>query len=76
MKAKLEITLNDGKKHSKEKEDYYGFFTRPLSWQTIEEKFKTLSAEQLSSSLQQQWIAATAELETMEMKDFIRLLCA
>jgi 2-methylcitrate dehydratase len=75
VKAKLEITLSDGKKYSKEKEDYYGFFTRPLSWQTIEEKFKTLSANQLSSALQQQWIAKIAGLENSSMQDLIELLC-
>lgn len=43
VRCKVEITTIDGQQFTGEKEDYKGFFTRPLSFDDVKEKFMRLN---------------------------------
>jgi 2-methylcitrate dehydratase len=76
MKTKVEVLLKNGEKLTKEKEDYYGFFTRPLSWQSTIDKFKRLTSDLLSESDQEEIIQTVKTLEEEpDVRKLIRLLC-
>jgi 2-methylcitrate dehydratase len=68
--AKVEITFNDGKKIKMEKEDYHGFFTRPLSWDDVVQKFRSLAGN-TPPAIQEQVIQAVADLEKLPMSELI-----
>ncbi|MGN7823321.1 MmgE/PrpD family protein [Chitinophaga sp. 22536] len=50
VRCKVEITTIDGQQFTGEKEDYKGFFTRPLSWEEIKEKFIKLNKPYISAA--------------------------
>ena len=41
--CKITVALKDGSLCTKEKADYEGFHTRPMSWTRVEEKFESLA---------------------------------
>ncbi len=43
MPCRVAITLLDGRRLSIEKRDYEGFYTRPMRWETVADKFHRLS---------------------------------
>lgn len=75
MKAKVKVTLKDGKTVENEKEDYHGFFTRPLSWDDTIHKFKRLASGVVSEDFQEQLIAVVQDLQNQQdMSALIDLL--
>jgi 2-methylcitrate dehydratase len=72
--SKVKITLNDGVEFEREKEDYHGFHTRPLTWEGIVEKFRKLSADVINVRLQQQLIETIGDLENRKINDLTGLL--
>ena len=42
LMGEVKIKLKSGKEYSIEKEDYYGFHTRPMSWPDVKKKFRKL----------------------------------
>ncbi|HZD55373.1 MAG TPA: MmgE/PrpD family protein [Anaerolineales bacterium] len=74
MACKVTITTRDGKEFIQEKRDYEGFFTRPASWETVENKFRFLSAPYAAKDLQQKIIEVVRGLEEAEVRDLTRLL--
>jgi len=64
MKAKVEIHLKNGETLTAEKEDYYGFHTRPFTWDYTIEKFKRLSKGVISDQQQKKIIATVRDLES------------
>ncbi len=44
MPCRLKVSLRDGRVLSKEKQDYEGFHTRPMSWEAALRKFRSLAA--------------------------------
>lgn len=52
LPAKVTITLENGKEYEQKCDDYKGFFTRPLTWGDVEEKFRRLSEGIISTALQ------------------------
>jgi len=67
MKTKVRISLKNGKSFSCEKEDYPGFFTRPLGWEEVQYKFRRLSTGVISSSRQDQLIEIVTTLENRDL---------
>jgi 2-methylcitrate dehydratase len=63
LKAKVVIRFNEGNKLEREKEDYYGFHTRPFSWEYAEEKFRGLSAGVITRSSQDEIIGIIRDIE-------------
>jgi 2-methylcitrate dehydratase len=63
MKTKVKIDLKNGETLTREKEDYYGFFTRPFSWEDTIRKFKRLATGVIDEGMQEQIIAIVRGLE-------------
>ncbi len=74
MPCRVTVSLKDGRVLTKEKRDYEGFFTRPMQWETVVRKFKTLSAPYAAEPLQDQIVEAVAKLDSIHASDLSRLL--
>ncbi len=74
MPCRITITLPDDKKVTKEKHDYEGFRTRPMSWERAIEKFEKLAAPYTEQSLCREIIRAISNLEAIQVSDLTKLL--
>jgi 2-methylcitrate dehydratase len=74
MPCRLEIRLQDGRTLEKEKSDYEGFHTRPVSWETTVDKFRKLSAGRADTSLQKEIVEAVKGLESIRVTELMKLL--
>lgn len=74
MPCRLTVMLKDGRTLQKEKMDYEGFFTRPTTWEIVEEKFERLAAPHVESSLRSDIAAAVDALDNIQVGDLTRLL--
>jgi len=74
MPCRITLTLRDGRRMMKEKRDYEGFRTRPMSWETAVKKFEQLTSSCKERSLCQGIIDAVSSLESMQVCDLTRLL--
>ena len=74
MMGEVKIKMKNGEEYSLEKEDYYGFHTRPMSWADVKKKFKRLSQENADTELQQEIIDVIANLQKHKIKDLIKLI--
>ena len=64
----------DGNVYETHKEDYEGFHTRPMTWNTVSEKFTRLAEPHTDAALRDDLIAAVKNLETLPASDFFALL--
>jgi 2-methylcitrate dehydratase len=74
MPCRIILTLRDGQKVEREKRDYEGFRSRPMSWETAVEKFEKLAAPFADRSLRQEIIHAVSHLESIEVSELAGLL--
>jgi len=74
MMGEVIIRMKNGEKYSLEKEDFYGFHTRPMSWEDVIKKFKRLTTKNATNELQAQIIDVINNLENHEMNDLITLI--
>jgi 2-methylcitrate dehydratase len=74
MPCRITITLCDRRKRVKEKPDYEGFLTRPMSWETAVKKFEKLAAFHTERSLCQEIIRAVSNIEAIQVSDLTKLL--
>lgn len=74
MMGEVKIKMKNGEEYSLEKEDYYGFHTRPMSWVDVKKKFKRLSQENADKNLQQEIIDVISNLQKHKVKDLIKLI--
>jgi 2-methylcitrate dehydratase len=74
MPCRIVVHLRNGRTREKEKRDYEGFVTRPMSWPTAEGKFHALARPYAPGSLREQIVAAVRELENLEAADLLKLL--
>lgn len=74
MPCRLTVTLHDGRVLTREKSDYEGFSTRPMTWETVVDKFERLSRPYTTAELRQQIAGAVAEMETISATDLTALL--
>jgi 2-methylcitrate dehydratase len=74
MPCRITLTLRDGRRVAEEKQDYEGFRTRPMSWETAVEKFEKLVAPYTDRSLCQGIIRAVLYLESIQVSDLTELL--
>jgi 2-methylcitrate dehydratase len=70
----ITISLTDGATFTKEKREYEGFHTNPMSWQSVVRKFERLSAPYLDDSLKDSMVDAVSRLEELSVKRFTELL--
>lgn len=74
MPGEVKIKMKNGEEYSLEKEDYYGFHTRPMSWLDVIKKFRRLCGENASEELQDQLIETISNLQNHSVKDLVKLL--
>ncbi|MFL5789464.1 MAG: MmgE/PrpD family protein [Flavisolibacter sp.] len=72
--GEISITLKNGKEYSLEKEDYYGFHTKPMSWSDVKKKFKRLTENCIDKELQIQIIDSIIKLERNSISQLLNLL--
>jgi 2-methylcitrate dehydratase len=68
------IRLKDGRTFSKEKRDYEGFHTRPMSWELVEGKFNALSSPYAGSELRRRIVQTVKDVENHPVKNLTGLL--
>ena len=73
MVCDLRIHAN-GEVYEIHKEDYEGFHTRPMSWDTVSEKFARLAEPYTDAALRDEIISAVEQLETLPATDLFNLL--
>lgn len=74
LPCRVTVRLKGGTILLKEKRDYEGFFTRPLSWESVVQKFNSLCIPYLDKGLREKIVQATAHLEEIEVAELTRLL--
>ena len=74
MPCRITVALRDGRALVNEKRDYEGFFTRPMGWETVVEKFERLSAPHADAARRRDIVAAVANLEAAPVAALTRLL--
>jgi 2-methylcitrate dehydratase len=74
MPCRITLTLRNGRKMVKEKADYEGFLTRPMSWETALQKFEKLAVSYTERSLCEEIINAVSNIETIQVSDLVKLL--
>jgi 2-methylcitrate dehydratase len=74
MPCRITLTLRDGRRLVKEKRDYEGFRTRPMSWETAVEKFENLAAPHTDRSLCEEIVRAVLHLESIQVSELTDLL--
>ncbi len=76
MPCRIQITLKDGRTPRIEKQDYEGFYTRPMSWEQATAKFERLSSPFTSVERRASIIETVANLETKDVAQLTELLRA
>ncbi|MGQ0548152.1 MAG: MmgE/PrpD family protein [Armatimonadota bacterium] len=74
MPCRVAITLHDGRTLVKDKDDYEGFHTRPMQWETAVAKFERLGAPYTNAGLRREIVDATAALDGIRIADLMRVL--
>ena len=72
--CRIRIELKDGRLFEAEKQDYAGFFTRPISWEHAVAKFERLAAPFAGAGQLDEIIAAVDHLEEIDMTDLTGVL--
>jgi 2-methylcitrate dehydratase len=76
MPCRIQIRLKDGRTLSIEKQDYEGFYTRPMSWEKAVAKFERLAAPYTDAAQRAALVETVAHLETREVAQLTMLLSA
>jgi 2-methylcitrate dehydratase len=64
----------NGEVYETHKEDYEGFHTRPMSWDTVSEKFSRLAEPYTDTALRDDIITTVRDLESLPATDLFDLL--
>jgi len=76
LPCRIQVTLKDGQTLVAEKQDYAGFYTRPLSWEQAVAKFERLAAAAVGADRRAALIETVAHLETMHVDQLTAILAA
>src|SRR5208283_5161369 len=74
MPCRVTVALRDGKTLVREKRDYEGFRTRPMSWEAAVAKFERLSGRFSTPGLRRDIVDAVARLDELQVADLADLL--
>jgi 2-methylcitrate dehydratase len=74
MPCRLRLSMKDGQVYTVEKTDYEGFFTRPMPWERVVEKFEMLAAPHANAALQREIVEAVTDLESLPVSELTGLL--
>jgi 2-methylcitrate dehydratase len=75
--ARLRLRLRDGRTLEREQDDYEGFHTRPMSWDTVAVKFNRLAAAHIDSAVRAQIVDVLRRLDELDhlgVAELMRLL--
>ena len=72
--ARVRIALKDGRSFLDDHEDYEGFPTRPMRWETVARKFEALASPHAPAPLRKEIEDACARLEGIPVRDLTALL--
>lgn len=72
--CRVTVTLRDGREFAREKSDYEGFHTRPMSFGRVAEKFHALAAEALPPGRRDAIVDAVRRLDAIQVRDLVSLL--
>lgn len=64
----------DGAVYETHKEDYEGFHTRPMTWETVSDKFERLAAPYTDAALREDVMDAVEALDTIPARELFDLL--
>jgi 2-methylcitrate dehydratase len=76
MPCRITIELKDGQTLSLEKQDYEGFYTRPMSWEKVVAKFERLATPYTDAAQRASIIETIAHLESKDVAELTELLGA
>ena len=76
MPCRIQITLKDGRTLAIEKQDYEGFYTRPMSWKKAVARFERLAAPYTDAAQREAIVETVAHLETKEAEQLTQSLGA
>ncbi len=76
MPCHITIELKDGQTLSLEKQDYEGFYTRPMSWEKVVAKFERLATPYTDAAQRASIIETIALLESKDVAELTELLGA
>jgi len=74
MVSRVTVHPKSGEPFSIEKQDYEGFFTRPMSWEAVTHKFNALAGPYTDVSLRADILKTVQHLETLKTADLMSLL--
>ncbi len=74
MPAHICIRFRSGLELNTEKHDYEGFFTHPMAWETVVDKFEQLAAPHTARSLRGEIVEAVRGLDSIRVRDLTSLL--
>jgi len=74
MPCRITVHLTDGRVFEKEKRDYEGFVTRPMTWSSVEAKFHALAEPFVNELLRNQLVEVVRKLEKLQATDLLKLL--
>ncbi|HEY7779620.1 MAG TPA: MmgE/PrpD family protein, partial [Ktedonobacterales bacterium] len=74
MPCRIAVHLRDGRTLTIEKEDYEGFFTRPMPWERVAAKFHRLAAPYADAALRGAIVEAVANLEAISTAELVARL--
>ncbi len=69
--CRLRIRLRDGRLLEREKSDYEGFHTRPMSWDLVAAKLERLSTPHVEEDVRERVIDAVARLEQIDIEELM-----
>jgi 2-methylcitrate dehydratase len=74
MPVRIQIKLKNGERFEIEKDEYEGFYTRPLSWERLVEKFERLTENYADKGLRAAIIKAIEDLDGLYISELSILL--
>ena len=74
MPCSIRVSLEDGRTLMRERWDYEGYHTSPMSWEAVVQKFESLASPYADSPLRLDIVQAVASLESITVQDLSQLL--
>jgi 2-methylcitrate dehydratase len=74
MPCRVAVSLDDGESVMIAKQDYEGFHSRPMRWESVVQKFEQLSARYADAALRREIIEAVSHLDTIRVTDLTHRL--
>ena len=74
MPCRIQVEMSDGRKLSIEKDDYEGFYTRPMPWDKVVGKFNSIASPFASAAQRTAIVKAVGELENQPIARLTEVL--